>query len=657
MSWRTAHDSGDGAWPATTQRHESAGGHPTTPAIAPSPMNPILKLLPATWRAAFTELARLGRVTRGQVLLIGVLVVFTVVFESVGVAMILPLLDFVQSDGDVPALVEKSRLWRMLAGGFDSLSMPINLVTLSLLIVVLILLRQVAQYVTTIIFSSLRLRVEKNLRDRLFAAALSARASVVQNIGAGSFVELVYGQCARAASLVEMFAKLWGVFVIFAAYGAVMFANAPVPSLLAIVCIAGALASVNQYVRITRHLSEDLVAAQKQFTRRLSERYRAWRLIKLADSAAREQAASAEQTENLYTLALGIVRAGAKIRLVLTPLITFLVLATLYVSVEHLSITVSVLTLFVVVILRLMPVVLGFARIRLGIEERAANLRRVASAEAEVSQASEPDSGTRVFRGLNRDITFEDVHFSYPDAGRSALAHLSVTILARSMTAIVGPSGAGKSTLVDLLPRLITPDSGAIRFDGIPAEAFTLSSLRRAIAYMPQEPVIFDDTVIENVRYLMPEATPEQVVEVCERAHADEFIREMPDGYDTRLGEGGIRLSAGQRQRIALARALLSRANILLLDEPTGALDYESEQKVKEALDEIVARGRMTVIIIAHRLSTIRNADHLIVLKEGRLVQAGAPADLSRDDSYYRAMLDLGSERPAERPVPARSGR
>jgi subfamily B ATP-binding cassette protein MsbA len=204
------------------------------------------------------------------------------------------------------------------------------------------------------------------------------------------------------------------------------------------------------------------------------------------------------------------------------------------------------------------------------------------------------------------------------------------------VTALVGPSGAGKSTVFNLLPRFYDPDAGIITVNGHDLLDVTLQSLRDAIAIVSQDVMLFDDSVLANIRYGRPGADDEAVFAAARAAAADEFIRNLPDGYATLVGERGLRLSGGQRQRIAIARALLKDAPILLLDEATSALDTESERQIQSALARLIA-GR-TTLVIAHRLSTIRDADAIHVMEGGRVVESGSHDDLvaSRGGLYAR---------------------
>ena len=241
----------------------------------------------------------------------------------------------------------------------------------------------------------------------------------------------------------------------------------------------------------------------------------------------------------------------------------------------------------------------------------------------------------RPFSRLEREISFDSVTFSYEKSGSPALKDVTLSIPAGKMTALVGRSGAGKSTLVDLIPRLREPQRGRILIDGTAIEEYSLADLRRAIAFVPQDSFLFDDTVANNIRFVRPESGQEKVEMAARQAYADVFIRNLPDGYDTRIGERGVRLSGGERQRIVLARALLQEAPVVVLDEPTSALDSESERYIQRAIAEIRKAGRTTLIVIAHRLSTIKTADKIIILNDGEVAGIGRHQELLDEMEWY----------------------
>lgn len=235
------------------------------------------------------------------------------------------------------------------------------------------------------------------------------------------------------------------------------------------------------------------------------------------------------------------------------------------------------------------------------------------------------------------DVDFEKVDFSYGD--EPVLNDFSTSIKAGEVVALVGPSGAGKTTLVGLLNRFYDPCNGTIRIDGHDIRNLTTESLHGALALVDQETFLFNDTILGNIRYGCPGASDEDVYEAARQAYADEFIRQLPDSYDTVIGDRGVRLSGGQRQRLCIARAILRNAPILLLDEATSALDTESEAMVQQALGNLM-RDR-TTIVIAHRLSTVIHADRILVLEKGSVLQSGTHQQLLDQGGLYKRLYDI----------------
>jgi ATP-binding cassette subfamily B protein len=242
-----------------------------------------------------------------------------------------------------------------------------------------------------------------------------------------------------------------------------------------------------------------------------------------------------------------------------------------------------------------------------------------------------PDA--RAFEPGEGRIAFEGVSFGYKNAAEALYSDFSLEIAAGETVALVGPTGSGKSTFVKLVQRLYDVDSGAIRIDGQDVRDVTQASLRRAIALVPQDPALFHRSLRENIAYAKPDAPMDDIVAAAKRARAHDFIEKLPFGYDTEVGERGVKLSGGERQRVALARAFLANAPILILDEATSSLDVETEREVQAAMAEL-KQGR-TTIVIAHRLSTVREADRILVFDRGRIVEQGKHAELVSARGLY----------------------
>jgi ATP-binding cassette subfamily C protein CydD len=243
------------------------------------------------------------------------------------------------------------------------------------------------------------------------------------------------------------------------------------------------------------------------------------------------------------------------------------------------------------------------------------------------------------------EVSFSDIRFTYPGRDLPALDGLTLTLPAGSRTAVVGRSGSGKSTLVGLLLRFLNPDAGVISANGVPIGDLPAGAWREHVALVPQRPHLFYGSVLENIRLAKPKATRSEVERAAELAGAAEFIRRMTHGYDTQIGERGQRLSGGEAQRLAIVRAFLKDAPLLVMDEPTSSLDPESERLISDALDRL-AQGR-TSLIVAHRLNTVSTADMIVVLHEGRIAETGSHAGLLDRKGHYSLLVGAYEDVPA----------
>jgi ABC-type multidrug transport system fused ATPase/permease subunit len=267
--------------------------------------------------------------------------------------------------------------------------------------------------------------------------------------------------------------------------------------------------------------------------------------------------------------------------------------------------------------------------------------------EFDVVLDHQEDREGKAVGALSEGIQFDGVRFAYNEEDGDVLHDINISVPANQTVALVGESGAGKSTLVDMMSLLLPPREGEIRIDGVPHDEIDLTSWRGQIGYVSQETVVFDDTVANNISLWQGDieedpALRERVYHAAERAHAHHFIQDLPNGYQTVVGDRGVRLSGGQKQRLFVARELFKQPNLLLLDEATSDLDTASEQHIQSSIDAL--QGEVTVVIIAHRLSTVKNADRVYVLDEGRVVEEGSYHELrAREDGEFREMVEMQS--------------
>jgi subfamily B ATP-binding cassette protein MsbA len=272
-----------------------------------------------------------------------------------------------------------------------------------------------------------------------------------------------------------------------------------------------------------------------------------------------------------------------------------------------------------------------------GLQESRAHLERIDT----LLNAEQEEKGRIRIERFSESIRFEHVSFTFPGSSIPVLSDVNLEIRSGEVVAIVGRSGVGKSTLADLIPKFHTPSSGILTIDGININEIEIRSLRKQVGIVSQDIILFHDTVRENIAFGNPDASREEIVQAAKLAYADEFIRQLPEQYDTVIGDRGLKLSGGQRQRIAIARAILKNPPIMILDEATSSLDSVSEALVQKALDTLM-KGR-TTIVIAHRLSTIEHADRILIIEKGRIMDIGTHEELIARNVIYRELYQVFS--------------
>ena len=277
----------------------------------------------------------------------------------------------------------------------------------------------------------------------------------------------------------------------------------------------------------------------------------------------------------------------------------------------------------------------SLATINMTAYQGAAAFKRISKIIDKDIQVKE-ESGSPDLNLKNSDIKFTNVGFKYESTEEKAIKNISLNIKGNSMSAFVGHSGAGKSTIINLIPRFYDPQDGLIEIDGQDIKRISLSSLRKNLSMVSQDIILFDDTVKNNIAYAKSHASNDEIIKACKFAAADEFIEKLPKGYETIIGENGVRLSGGQKQRISIARAILKESPIILLDEATSSLDAESEEVVQNAINNLTKNK--TTLVIAHRLSTIHNADKIFVMKDGSIINSGNHDFLIKNCEEYNSL-------------------
>lgn len=377
---------------------------------------------------------------------------------------------------------------------------------------------------------------------------------------------------------------------------------------------------------------------------RVQEGYEAQRVVKVTGSYAFEEARFEKVNKTIRRTALDRTKMeslATPITQMITMLgIAFVVGVALYEAQAGL-LTIGEFITFLTALLLLKPALqhlTGLNGTFASIATAARSLFEVLDAEREV------DNGTVEIERAKGEIVFDNVFLTYPGQNEPSLRGINLTIRPGEHVALVGPSGSGKTSFVNLIPRFREPTHGEIRLDGVPLKDIKLESLRRQIAVVSQDIFLFDDTIRANIAYGMPHATAEDIDRAVKASALDEFVATLPDGMNTRVGEGGSLLSGGQKQRVSIARAVLKDAPILILDEATSALDSKNEALIKEALDRLT-KGR-TCITVAHRFSTIENVDRIVAMQQGEIVEEGTRTALLEKDGLYAKLFRLQAPEP-----------
>ena len=375
---------------------------------------------------------------------------------------------------------------------------------------------------------------------------------------------------------------------------------------------------------------------------RVQEAYEAQRVVKVTGSYAFEEARFEKVNKTIRRTALDRTKMeslATPITQMITMLgIAFVVGVALYEAQAGL-LTIGEFITFLAALLLLKPALqhlTGLNGTFASIATAARSLFEVLDAEREV------DNGTVEIERAKGEIVFDNVFLTYPGQNEPSLRGINLTIHPGEHVALVGPSGSGKTSFVNLVPRFWEPTHGEIRLDGVPLKDIKLESLRRQIAIVSQDIFLFDDTIRANIAYGLPDATEEDISRAVKAAALDEFVSTLPEGLDTRVGEGGSLLSGGQKQRVSIARAVLKDAPILILDEATSALDSKNEALVKEALDRLT-KGR-TCITVAHRFSTIEDVDRIVAMQKGEIVEEGTKAALLEKNGLYAKLFRLQTQ-------------
>jgi subfamily B ATP-binding cassette protein MsbA len=576
-------------------------------------------------------------VRRRRIFILIALAVVLAMLEGIGVALLNPVLQYVQY-----GTVKSTGIFgTVLLDVINALGLPVDLLTLLTFAFIPVLLRQVVYFVYLWSTSRVQQAAATRMRADGFAALVNSDLPFIVGEGLGNLVSTLTAQAQRGSQALFVFLQQISTGLVIVMYVVVLMVLDWRLALMAVAAIALISWLVKGAVTRSRALGAETVKRNKQTFSVIGERITAIRLIKMLGQEKNETRKVRSVVQALADAQVRIAVFAGVIEVTIDPLLMFTVFAIIYVGAQYFAADLATLGLFLFILLRLNQKAKDFNGQRQAMSAQIDGLVAVRDMIERATHSRHIKGGSSEFTGVRESIRFENVSFAYSDQVEElVLKGVNLEIPSRSQTAIVGRSGAGKSTLVDLLPRLREASAGNILFDGTPIQEFDLRSLRRAIGFMTQDAILFDDTVYNNLVYGLDRVpSSEEVDQALESGYCAQFVHDLPNGLETRVGERGVRLSGGQRQRLALARVFLQNPDILILDEPTSALDSESEEYIQRALASV--RHDKTLIVIAHRLSTVQHSDQIVVLDYGSIVERGAHDELLAAEGAYRRLFDL----------------
>ena len=540
----------------------------------------------------------------------------TVAFlEGVNIGLLVPILETMASPGQVG----EHWLSQTVARIFDTVGVPLSLGPNLLALGVLILVTAGLDYVRRLMVAGAERDFTIWMRSKYMGDLMHADISYFHQERLGVLTGNLTLQAEHAGFCLRYIAEIIGLSGVILAYVAAAFVIAPVPTGVAVGIMILITLAVQVYIRRIGIIYAESVVLANDLQANAVETLSGIHVIKsfvMETIRWNDFKAKAVDMGNIVYR-----RERNRSQLLVSQEVARIVLIGIivYLAAAVLSMDIAVIVALLFLLFRMAPRISGLNTARHNLTGRLSALHATQEIMAETT-APKIVSGDQPFTKLKTGIEMNIDSFSYNGSGE-VLQNTRFTIDSGKTTAIVGASGAGKTTLVDLILRLYDPDQGSILVDGVDLRDLKLDDWRGSIGVVSQDVFLFNDTVANNIGLGRAQGTMDRIVDVAKQASAHEFIKQLPDGYETQIGDRGWNLSGGQRQRVAMARAILANPEILVLDEATSALDSESEQLIQQSMEQL--RGACTVVVVAHRTSTIQNADKIVVLRDGKIVEEG----------------------------------
>jgi subfamily B ATP-binding cassette protein MsbA len=565
---------------------------------------------------------------------------FTAALEAVGLSFILPIVEVVQAPGDPAANADGLLL--LFVTAYEVVGVPFTLGTVVAGVSAVLTIRWTSTFVVRWLRGLLAVDYTRELQTQAFDHTLDARITYFDQEGSDDILNAIVTQAEYAAKVIKLVVIVLEQGLLSLMYLTIAFVIAPGLTLVAILFLGGFTMLFRTVLESGYDIGDRVADANESVQQAVQAGAQGIRDTKLFGLKQEIFDDFLDAIEQFTKSSIKQRRNEAAIQSFYNLLTGVSVFMLIYLAITFADMSLGSLGLFLFAMFRLGPKVSNLNSRLYKIENYLPHLVRTQDFINELKRNKEPDDSTETIPQEIQTIRFDDVHFSYDGQDGKAIADISMELEKGEFIGFVGQSGAGKSTLVSLLARLYEPDSGEIQANGQSINRMPIDEWRERIAVVRQDPFIFNDTLRYNLTIGNRDVTDEELDKISRIAKIDEFFHELPDGFDTQLGDNGVRLSGGQCQRVALARALLKDAEVLMLDEATSNLDSTLEKAVQESVENL--ERDYTMIAIAHRLSTVRNADRIYTVDSGRIIESGSHLELIKQQGQYSELYEMQSK-------------
>lgn len=591
------------------------------------------------WRKKGRALYRVAKFHPSLAVAIVVLSVVAAFLEGIGLGFIMPILEVAQGEqsaGDGDTFLE------VFFTLYETLGIPFTLGYLIAGVTAVMTVRFTTSFLVNWLSAAIVTKYVRHLQEEAFTHAIEAEVSYFDREGSDDILNAIVTQAEYAGSVIKYALRCVEQGLLAAMYLTIALLISPLLTVLTVIFLGGITVFFRHVLDTGYSLGDKVADAKEGIQSRAQAGTQGVREVKIFGMLDELRSGFSKSVEQFERNSIKIDRNDAAITNFYQLMTAVAVFGLIYAGLAFSSMTIAELGVFLFAMYQLGPKVSTLNKYVYRFESQLPHLVRTQEFLEELEQNREPTDGSRPVPKPVGRIEFDDVRFRYDSSDESVLRDVSFEFTREEFVAFVGPSGAGKSTIASLLARLYEPNRGEIRADGIPIDDTDIQEWRSRVAVVRQDPHVFNETLRRNVTSGNRDATQAEVEAACEIAQVTEFLEDLPDGYDTVLGDQGVKLSGGQRQRVAIARALLKDADLLVLDEATSDLDTALEQKVHSGIESMDRDYAM--LVVAHRLSTVTNADRIYTMEDGRIVEAGSHEKLLSNADTYSSLYSVQSQ-------------